>query len=73
MFVFCEIGRDRAEVFVRDGGPGFDPDGVASERRGIRDAIVGRMAVSGGHATIESTIGEGTEVALLLGPAGTGR
>jgi signal transduction histidine kinase len=73
VFVFCEIGSDRAEVFVRDEGPGFEPDGVASERRGIRDAMIGRMAVSGGRATIESTLGEGTEVALLLGPAVNGR
>jgi signal transduction histidine kinase len=71
--MFCEIGRDRAEVFVRDEGPGFIPDEVASERRGIRDAIVGRMAVVGGTATIDSTPGEGTEVALVLGPHGGGR
>ncbi|HEX4010609.1 MAG TPA: ATP-binding protein [Solirubrobacteraceae bacterium] len=70
VFVFCEIARDRAEVFVRDEGPGFDPRMVASERRGIRDAVIGRMAISGGRATIESTPGEGTEVALVLGPGG---
>jgi signal transduction histidine kinase len=46
---------------------------VAAERRGIRDAMVGRMAVIGGRATIESTPGEGTEVALLLGAHGAGR
>jgi signal transduction histidine kinase len=68
VYMFCEIGRDRAEVFVRDEGPGFIADEVASERRGIRDAMVGRMAVSGGRATIDSTPGEGTEVVLLLGP-----
>jgi signal transduction histidine kinase len=68
VFVFCEIGPDGAEVFVRDEGPGFDPDAVANERRGIRDAMIGRMAVSGGRATIESSPGEGTEVALQLGP-----
>jgi signal transduction histidine kinase len=68
--MFCEIGRHRAEVFVRDAGPGFDPGAVASERRGIRDAMIGRMAVSGGRATIDSTPGEGTEVALVLGAAG---
>lgn len=73
VYMFCEIGRDRAEVFVRDEGPGFVPDEVASERRGIRDAMIGRMAVSGGRATIESAPGEGTEVALLLGPHGGGR
>ncbi len=71
--MFCEIGRDRAEVFVRDEGPGFDPGDVASERRGIRDAMIGRMAVTGGRATIDSTPGEGTEVALTLGPLGAGR
>jgi signal transduction histidine kinase len=69
VFMFCEIGLDAAEVFVRDEGPGFDPDAVANERRGIRDAMIGRMAVSGGRATIESSPGEGTEVALQLGPA----
>jgi signal transduction histidine kinase len=73
VYMFCEIGRERAEVFVRDEGPGFVPDEVASERRGIRDAMVGRLAVSGGRATIESAPGEGTEVALLLGPRGGGR
>jgi signal transduction histidine kinase len=67
--MFCEIARDRAEVFVRDEGPGFDPSEVAGERRGIRDAMIGRMAVSGGRATVDSTPGEGTEVALSLGPA----
>jgi signal transduction histidine kinase len=71
--MFCEIARDRAEVFVRDEGPGFDPGEVASERRGIRDAMIGRMAVSGGRATIDSTPGEGTEVALMLGPPGGAR
>ncbi len=73
VYMFCEIGRDRAEVFVRDEGPGFLPGEVASERRGIRDAMVGRMAVIGGRATIDSTPGEGTEVVLLLGPHGAGR
>ncbi len=39
---------------MRDEGPGFDPDAVAAERRGIRDAVVGRMESVGGLATIES-------------------
>jgi signal transduction histidine kinase len=42
---------------------------VAPERRGIRDAIIGRMAAAGGEAVVESTPGEGTEVALRLGGA----
>jgi signal transduction histidine kinase len=65
VFVFCQVARDgQVEVFVRDEGPGFDPETVPAERRGIRDAIVGRMAFAGGQATVESVCGEGTEVTL---------
>ncbi|MGH2875483.1 MAG: sensor histidine kinase, partial [Solirubrobacteraceae bacterium] len=67
VYVFGEIGAEGAEVFVRDEGPGFDPEAVPSERRGIRDAMVGRMAAVGGRAAIESVPGEGTEVVLALG------
>ena len=69
VFVFAEVTPDRAEVFVRDEGPGFAMDDVPTERRGVRDAIVGRMAAAGGRATIDSAPGEGTEVALRLGGA----
>jgi len=69
ILVFAELTPVSVEVFVRDEGVGFDPQSVAPERRGIRDAIVGRMAVVGGRATIESAPGEGTEVALRLGEA----
>lgn len=64
--VFAQIDGGGAEVFVRDSGPGFVVDDVPAERRGIRDAIVGRMAAAGGRATVESVPGEGTEVALTL-------
>jgi hypothetical protein len=67
VFVFAQIGRAGAEVFVRDDGPGFEPAAVAPERRGVRDAIVGRMAGVGGAATIDSAPGHGTEVALRVG------
>ena len=40
--------RERVEVFVRDRGPGFDPDAVPPDRRGVRESIVGRMARHGG-------------------------
>ena len=66
VFVFAQIVPTGAEVFVRDEGPGFDPAAVAPERRGLRDAVVGRMTAVGGSATVESVIGEGTEVALRL-------
>ncbi len=67
VFVFAEISPTGAEAFVRDEGGGFEPDGVPTERRGIRDAIVGRMAAVGGRASVESAPGEGTEVALRIG------
>lgn len=71
VFVFAEIGPRGVEVFVRDEGPGFVFADVPSERRGLRDAVIGRMAAVGGSAVIDSAPGEGTEVALRLRPAGT--
>ena len=64
--VFLDVGSIDAEVFVRDDGPGFDFDSVPVERRGLRDAVIGRMAFAGGTASVESSPGEGTEVALKL-------
>lgn len=69
--VFAEIGPDRASAWIRDDGPGFDPEAVLDERRGLRDAIVARMAGVGGRAAVETAPGEGTEVALEL-PLRTG-
>jgi signal transduction histidine kinase len=66
VFVFAEISSAGAEVFVRDEGPGFEPDAVPTERRGIRDSIAGRMAAAGGSATIDAAPGRGTEVALRI-------
>lgn len=66
VFAFLDVTRERSELFIRDEGPGFDPDAVPAERRGLRDAVLGRMALAGGQATIESVIGEGTEVSLRI-------
>ncbi len=71
--VFCEIASSRVEVFIRDQGPGFDIDSVAPERRGLRDAVIGRMAAVGGRALVDSTPGEGTEIALELHAGVNGR
>ena len=57
---------ERTEVFVRDRGPGFDPDAVPADRRGVRESIVGRMERHGGRAAIHSAPGDGTEVELVL-------
>jgi signal transduction histidine kinase len=73
VYVFLDIGPVGAELFVRDNGPGFDFGAVPAERRGLRDAVIGRMAFAGGSASVESTPGEGTEVALRLPINGKGR
>ena len=71
--VFLDIGPTGTEMFIRDSGPGFEFASVPSERRGLRDAVIGRMSFAGGGATVESTPGEGTEVALKLPPRHNGR
>ncbi|MEH3052654.1 MAG: hypothetical protein PGN13_01405 [Patulibacter minatonensis] len=64
VFVEVEPGGGR-QLFVRDAGDGFDLARVADERRGVRDAIIGRMAHVGGTAEIDSGAA-GTEIALTL-------
>lgn len=63
--VYLEVTEDAAEVFVKDRGPGFDPDAVPADRLGVRESIVGRMNRHGGTATITSSP-DGTEVRLRL-------
>lgn len=67
--VYAEVeaqgGRTQsAEVYVRDRGPGFDLDTVATDRMGIRESIIGRMKRYGGRASIRTAPGEGTEVRI---------
>lgn len=69
--VYLEVEPGRATVFVRDRGRGFDVDGVAPDRRGLAESIVGRMTRHGGTATVRSTPGEGTEVELVMPRRGT--
>lgn len=64
--VYAEHLGGEMSVYVRDRGVGFDPEGVAQDRHGVRDSIVGRMQRAGGSATVRSAPGEGTEVALSL-------
>ena len=68
--VYAECSDDRLQVFVRDRGPGFDPEEIPADRRGVRESIVGRMERHGGRATITSAPGAGTEVELLLEAGG---
>ena len=64
--VYAEVWPEQIEAFVRDRGPGFDPDRLPEDRRGVRESIVGRMQRHGGTATIVSVPGSGTEVVLSI-------
>lgn len=64
--LYAEVEDGLAEVFIRDRGPGFDPDAAPADRRGVRDSIIGRMERHGGKAMIHSTPGHGTEVELVI-------
>ena len=64
--VYAEVEDDRAVVFVRDRGSGFDPGASRAHARGISDSIVARLERVGGAATIASTPGEGTEIELSV-------
>lgn len=63
--VYLESSDTGSEVFVRDRGPGFDPDAVPEDRLGVKESIIGRMKRHGGTAVINSS-SEGTEVHLKL-------
>jgi signal transduction histidine kinase len=55
--VYAEATDRAFEVFVRDRGPGFDPDAVPGDRRGVRESIVGRMSRHGGQAVVHAAPG----------------
>jgi signal transduction histidine kinase/phage shock protein PspC (stress-responsive transcriptional regulator) len=63
---YAEVSPTAVEVFVRDGGDGFDPAGIPADRRGIRESIERRMSRAGGTVTIHSAPGDGTEIELRL-------
>ena len=63
--VYLEVEDDAVTAFVRDLGSGFDPLAVPSDRRGLADSVVARMARHGGSASVESGPG-GTEIVLRL-------
>jgi signal transduction histidine kinase len=67
--LYAEVGTGRVEVFVRDRGVGFDPDGIPLDRRGVRESIIARMERHGGTGVVHSSPGHGTEVELVMEPA----
>ncbi|MGZ4339168.1 MAG: ATP-binding protein [Gaiellaceae bacterium] len=64
--VYAEVDDSGVAVYVRDRGVGFDPQAVATDRRGIAESIEARMQRAGGSATITSSPGNGTEVELTM-------
>jgi signal transduction histidine kinase len=68
--VYAEAVDGDLQVYVRDRGPGFEPDALPPDRRGVRESIVGRMERHGGRAAINSAAGAGTEVELTMPRSG---
>jgi signal transduction histidine kinase/phage shock protein PspC (stress-responsive transcriptional regulator) len=68
--VYVEVEADQVTLFVRDRGPGFDPDTIPADRHGVRESIVGRMHRHGGSAVIRTGTRDGatrgTEVQLEI-------
>ncbi len=64
--LYAEVDGAVARAFVRDRGAGFDPESAQRDGRGVRESIIGRLDRQGGTASIRSTPGAGTEVALSL-------
>jgi signal transduction histidine kinase len=64
--VYSEIDDSTAEVWVTDQGAGFSTESIAADRKGIDESIIGRMHRHGGTAEINSKVGEGTEVHLVM-------
>jgi signal transduction histidine kinase len=64
--LYAEIENGGASVWVDDRGPGFDPERIPGDRRGLRESIIGRMGRHGGTAEVRSAPGSGTEVELRM-------
>lgn len=64
--VFVDLGENSLEAYVRDRGPGFDPELLPEDRLGVRESILGRMRRAGGSAAVRPAPGGGTEISLEL-------
>ena len=64
--LYAEIEDGGTRVYVDDRGPGFDPDRIPEDRRGLRESIIGRMNRHGGRVEIRSNPDAGTEVELTM-------
>jgi signal transduction histidine kinase len=64
--IFTEVEPTSVSMFVRDRGIGFDIDAIPADRQGIALSIQQRMAQFGGESFINTTVGSGTEVQLVM-------
>jgi signal transduction histidine kinase len=64
--LYAEVTDERAQVFVRDRGVGFDPAAIPPDRCGVRQSIVDRMRRHGGRAVVNSAPGRGAEIELVM-------
>jgi signal transduction histidine kinase len=64
--IFTEVEQNSISFFVRDRGVGFDLDAIPADRQGIALSIRQRMSQLGGEAIINTAVGAGTEVQLVM-------
>jgi signal transduction histidine kinase len=64
--IFSEVEPSSISLFVRDRGVGFDLDAISADRQGIALSIRQRMSQFGGEAFINTAVGSGTEVQLVM-------
>jgi signal transduction histidine kinase len=64
--IFTEVEPSSISLFVRDRGMGFDLDAISADRQGIALSIRQRMSNLGGEAFINTAVGSGTEVQLVM-------
>jgi signal transduction histidine kinase len=64
--IFTEVEPSSISLFVRDRGVGFDLDAISADRQGIALSIRQRMSNLGGEAFINTAVGSGTEVQLVM-------
>lgn len=64
--IFTEVEPRSISFFVRDRGVGFDLDAIPADRQGIALSIRQRMSQLGGEVFINTSVGSGTEVQLVL-------
>jgi signal transduction histidine kinase len=64
--IFTEVESPSISIFVRDRGVGFDLDAIPADRQGIALSIRQRMSQLGGEAFINTEVGSGTEVQLVM-------